>query len=165
MLIGVPATLHFPLGLQGLGDCSMYTAADGGAVSELIGGVCVDDQGNVLGSDPDYQPLATDVATASPAPATPVVTSYPAGNTSAQDAALLSAITKAGTQALTTPYLIPGTNSVYNPATGAITTAAPTVGASTPAAVAQTTALTNSLMPIAMIGIAAVVLVMMMSRK
>jgi len=180
------------MGLWGLGDCSMYPGTD---YEEL--GVCYDDSGDVLGNDPDYitpavinpitntnlGPTAGDVPAAgcpqgvdlstglcvsTGAVYTPTVTSYPPGNTSAQNAALLAAITQAGSKVLTAtaqPYLIPGTNSIYNPATGAITTAALTAGQTAAASVATTNALASSLMPIAMIGVAALVLMMMMGNR
>jgi hypothetical protein len=190
MLIGVPATINYPLGMRGLGDCSAFPGTDYESA-----GVCYDDSGNVLGYDPDYTSpvlmtgptptqgelnnvptancpggvdLFTGQCVATGAVWTPTVTSYPSGNSSAQNAALLAAITQAGDKVLSsqeTPYLIPGTNSIYNPATGAISTGAATPGALAAASALSTSALTSSLMPIAMIGIVAVVLVMMMGKK
>ncbi len=171
MLVGVPATFSYPLGLQGFG---LAGCPDGD--TEDASGICWASDGTYDGLDPDFvqsstpipSPTGTGYDPSILAQASPTVTSYPPGNTAAQNAALLAAITSAGTKALNasaTPYLIPGTNSVYNPATGAITTAAATPTAVAAAAALQTTALTSSLMPIAMIGIAAVVLVMMMGKK
>lgn len=96
-------------------------------------------------------------------PSNPTITSFPTGNTPAQNQALLQAleaIINAGNRALfsgTVPVLIPGTNNLYNPATGAITTAIPSVHSVASA--------TSSLIPIAALAVAGVFLVMMMGRR
>lgn len=139
---GSPNNDMMDFGLGGLGDCSMFTSADGSPASELLGGICVADDGTVLGSDPNYQATANDVIV----PTAPTPTT-PAGSTSssASDAALIAALTSAGTKALTasqTPYVIPGTNSIYNPATGQITAAS---GTALPAGYVGATAATSTL--------------------
>jgi hypothetical protein len=171
MLIGRPS-------LRGLGDCSLYPST-----AYEVTGSCYDEDGDLLGLDPDYiatPAVITPVSVTTPTPimtgptpspgelSQPVVTSYPAGNTAAQNASLLAAITAAGDKALlstTTPYLIPGTNSVYNPATGAITTAASTPAALAAASALSTSALTSSMIPVAMIAVAGLLVVMMVSKK
>lgn len=83
------------------------------------------------------------------------------GLTSTQIAQLFSSAASAGLaifKATSTPSIIPGTNLVYNPATGQIASALGTTAS-------QVTSAITNLAPLLLLGVAGIVVLMMLSRK
>jgi hypothetical protein len=138
---GSPNNDMMDFGLGGLAGCPSGDTED-------ESGVCWTPDGIYDGLDPTFENIQITPATpVPPIVATPPTVTVPASSSSssASDAALIAALTSAGTKALTasqTPYVIPGTSSIYNPATGQISSA---VGTTLPAGYVAGTAATTTL--------------------
>jgi hypothetical protein len=141
MMIRVPSTVnYYPAGfggsLAGLGDDIVYDPSGSGAFIDTTTDVSFDPSGNPISSLPPLEPVVvppivpitaptapTDTTGLGPGQAITPGTPTPAGGglTAAQIAAIATAAGQAAinvAKATSTPGLIPGTNLVYNPATG-----------------------------------------------
>lgn len=150
---GSPNNDMMDFGLEGLGGLAGCPSGD----SEDENGICWTVDGVYDGLDPNFTNLQITAPTVTPAP--PVTTTPTPTSTS--DASLIAAIANAGTNALRssqTPYVIPGTNTIYNPATGQTM---PAVGSVLPAGSVGTqvaTSTINSFLPYLGLGALALLL-------